>query len=205
MNFRPSNSSQSDREKQEELEAATARLALPPRFARATFANFDKAMQPTAHEFAQRFVSTFDAKAFKGLYLYGLAGSGKTHLAAAIGNHLLLRARPRFVTSPELLLQIKKTYGNQNGDDEYIDRLSYAKLLIIDDLGSEKPTEWVQETLFVIIDRRYTHYLPTIFTSNFSLDQLKERLGYRLASRIAEMTEVVELRPVDYRIKNRSS
>lgn len=201
MNFQPSNNSQTDSEKAEEWEILVKRLNLPPRFKKATFENFETPIQLTAADFSVKFAESYTKDTRKGLYLYGLAGSGKTHLAAAIANRLILKARPRFITVPELLLEIKKTYGNSHGDDELIDKLSYTKLLILDDLGSEKPTEWVQETLFVILDRRYTHYLPTIFTSNFSLDQIKERLGYRIASRIAEMTEVVELRAIDYRIR----
>lgn len=193
----------SSQDKNEEIAAARERLKLPPRFERATLANFEKDLQKTAFDIADRFTKTYSPTTRRGIYFYGLPGSGKTHLASGIANDLLLKGRPRFTTSPELLLHIRKTYSTGNSDEEYIDRMSYSKLLIIDDLGSEKPTEWVLETLFVIIDRRYTNYLPTIFTSNYSLDQLKERLGYRIASRIAEMTEVVELRPVDYRIKKK--
>lgn len=188
-------------EKQEAELANKKRLNLAPRFSDARFENFDSSLQPVAFKIAKEWRTAWTPQTRKGLYLYGLAGSGKTHLAAAIGNDLMQTARPRFISSPELLLQIKKTYNNQHSDDELIDRMSYTKLLIIDDIGSEKPTEWVQETLFVIIDRRYTNYLPTIFTSNLSLDQLQERLGYRIASRIAEMSEVVELKKVDYRIR----
>ena len=189
-------------ERREKVLQAHKRLGLSPRFARATFENFKADIQPLAHKTAVKFAEDYKpGKTSKGLYLFGHAGSGKTHLAASIGNKLFLNDGVRFVTAPELLLEIKKTFNNQYSDDHLLDRLSTSKLLIIDDLGSEKPTEWVQETLFVLIDRRYTHYLPTIFTSNYSLDQLKERLGYRIASRIAEMSEVVELKAVDYRIR----
>ncbi len=188
-------------ERREHLEASRKRLALPPRFQGAKFENFDSTLQPKAYERAVEFSEKYKSRETKkGLYFYGHAGSGKTHLASAIGNKLMETAKVRFVTAPEILLQIKKSF-NTNINDEYLDRLSYTELLMIDDLGSEKPTEWVQETLFVLIDRRYTNYLPTIFTSNFSLDQLKERLGYRIASRIAEMSEVVELKASDYRIR----
>lgn len=216
MEFRPSNISSQDKDsllkreaeqkaqdKRELVENAEKRLNLPPRFKDATFDNFDRGCQPVGFDAAKAFVEK-DTTGFKGLYLYGNAGSGKTHLVSAIANKLLLKSFPRFVTAPELLLEIKKTFGNNHtNNDEYLDKLSYTKLLIIDDLGSEKPTEWVQETLFVLIDRRYTHLLPTIFTSNFSLDQLKDRLGYRIASRIAEMSDVVELKSVDYRIRKK--
>lgn len=179
------------------------RLNLPPRFQATTFENFNTGTQAHAFEFAKRFVENYGKGAeSKGLYFWGMAGSGKTHLSAAIGNALVDHEGVRFITVPELLLLIKKTF-DKPGIDETFDRLSKTKLLIMDDLGSEKPTEWVQETLFVLIDRRYTHFLPTIFTSNFSLDALQERLGYRLASRIAEMCDVVEMKPVDYRIRKK--
>lgn len=182
--------------------AAIQRLALPPRFIRAGFDSFKTEYQPTAFTVARRYADEFKAgKTQKGLYLYGLAGSGKTHLAAAIGTKLMLDVSARFITVPELLIDIRKTFGKNDQDNTILDRLASAGLLILDDLGSEKPTEWVQETLFVLIDRRYTAYRPTIITSNDSLDQLKNKLGYRIASRIAEMTEVVELRANDYRLK----
>lgn len=178
---------------------ATKRLSLPPRFAGSTLENFQTEYQPTAFTIARRFIEEYKPhESRRGLFLYGIPGTGKTHLAAAIGNSLKLSDYTRFVTAPELLLQIKKGFGK---DEEYLDRLAGTQLLILDDLGSEKPTEWVQETLFVLIDRRYTQYRPTIVTSNFSLDEIKDRLGYRIASRIAEMCEVVELRAKDYRIK----
>lgn len=181
-----------------------ARLDLPPRFEKATFETFKEDLQPLAYKTAREYADTYrEGKTTKGLYLFGHAGSGKTHLASAIGNQLMLQEGVRFASAPEILLNIKKTFNNQNpqSDSTLLDRLSRTRLLIIDDLGSEKPTEWVQETLFVLIDRRYTHYRPTIITSNLSLDELKDRLGYRIASRIAEMSEVVELRASDYRIR----
>lgn len=187
-----------------EVAEAKKRLNLPPRFQKATFENFKQELQPTAFAAASGFAKNYAQENLRGLYLFGHAGSGKTHLAAAIGNELYMQPGIRFVTAPELLLNIRKGFA-ADGDDGLLDRLSQTKLLIIDDLGSEKPTEWVQETLFVLIDRRYTHFLPTIITSNFSLDQLKDRLGYRIASRIAEVSEMVELRAVDYRIKKNNN
>ncbi len=191
----------------EEVEAvnlaeATKRLNLPPRFTNCSFGNFKKELQPTAYLAASGFAENYTHKTTRGLYLFGHAGSGKTHLAAAIGNQLLQKADIKFITAPELLLEIRKTF-NTPVNDGLLDKLSQTRLLIIDDLGSEKPTEWVQETLFVLIDRRYTHFLPTVITSNYSLDQLKDRLGYRTASRIAEVSEMVELRASDYRIRKK--
>jgi len=188
------------RQERQRYQGAMEVLNLPPRFHSASFKNFRSELQETAFRVASGFAEEYTLNTRRGLYLFGHAGSGKTHLAAAIANALVLKTEVRFVTAPELLLEIRKTFNTQ-GDTGLLDKLSKTKLLIIDDLGSEKPTEWVQETLFVLIDRRYTHLLPTVITSNYSLDQLKERLGYRIASRIAEMSTMVELRGNDYRIR----
>lgn len=191
-----------EEEKQKAMQYAKKRLGLPPRFAECTFENFKRELQYVACEISEKYVHDYvpiDTR--KGLYLFGEPGSGKTHLAAAMGNALCLKEATYFTTAPELLLKIKKTFNDSKANDELLDRLSEAPLLIIDDIGSEKPTEWVRETFFVLIDRRYTHYRPTIITSNYSLDTLKDRLGYRIASRIAEVSTMVELRPNDYRIR----
>ncbi len=182
--------------------AAIKLLGLPPRFMTANFKDFKRDLQPVAYRVAGKYAQHYrPTKQTRGLYFYGQPGCGKTHLMAAIANHLIPKENVRFITSPELLLSIRKSFNATTGDEGLLDQLSQTKLLIIDDIGSEKPTEWVQETLFVLIDRRYTNFMPTLFTSNFSLDQLKDRLGYRTASRIAEMGDVVELKANDYRIR----
>ena len=188
-------------EAREAMEKSVSRLNLPPRFNKADLDTFDQSYQPRAFAMAQEFSKGFTKATARGIYLFGLPGSGKTHLVSAIARTLIPQNVVRFVTVPELLLDIKKSFNNSHINDEYLDILGKTQVLILDDLGSEKPTEWVQETLFVLLNRRYTHYLPTIITSNCSLDQLAERLGYRIASRIAEMCDVVELKAVDYRIR----
>lgn len=191
------------KESDEKLASRIKRLNLPPRFQTSTFDNFNIGLQTFPFNKAKTFAENYGKIEQKGIYFVGVAGTGKTHLASAIGNALVEREGVRFITVPELLLLIRKGY-DKPGYDETFDRLSKTKLLIMDDIGSEKPSEWVQETMFVLIDRRYTHFLPTIFTSNMELDDLKERLGNRIASRIAEMCDIVEMKPLDYRIKKQS-
>lgn len=189
------------KEKQEKIAYCVKRLGMPPKFQGASFENFKKELQPVAFQFASSFAEGYKpGETKKGLYLFGQAGSGKTHLAASIGNRLV-QNDVRFTTAPEFLLDIKRTFNIGVSSDRLLDALSQAELLILDDLGSEKPTEWVQEILFVLIDRRYVNELPTIYTSNLSLDQLKERLPYKIASRIAGTCEVVEMKAGDYRIR----
>lgn len=140
----------------------------------------------------------------KGLYLYGDCGVGKTHIAYAIWARCKEKSiAARIYKSTEMLDVIRDFYGKSHydySDNELRKLMDYTGVLIIDDIGVEKATEWVAETLTKIIDRRYEERLPTIFTSNLSLDQLAEKIGDRVPSRIAEMCHVEKLEGDDRRI-----
>jgi DNA replication protein DnaC len=138
----------------------------------------------------------------RGLYFCGDVGTGKTHLAVAVMNELITRKRvpSLFVTVPELLDNIRGTYNDPGRNlDEWMDAVKNADLLLLDDLGSERPTEWVQERLFVIVNHRYREALPTIFTSNIGPKDLAAQLGERTASRIISMCDWISLEGDDYR------
>ena len=138
----------------------------------------------------------------RGLYFCGGVGTGKTHLAVAVMNELIQSKRvpSLFVTVPELLDNMRGTYNDPGRNlDEWMDAVKNADFLVLDDLGSERPTQWVQERLFVIINHRYREALPTIFTSNVGPENLPTQLGERTASRIIAMCEGVELEGDDYR------
>ncbi len=149
----------------------------------------------------------------KGIYIFGKVGTGKTYLCHAIRGK---NGWPKFTpvhSVPLLLSKMKATFGNQSGltetENDIIEELSglgkhnaWANAtLFLDDIGAEKPTEWAQQNLCLIIDQRYENMKKTIFTSNLSLDELSERLGERIASRIAEMCVIIELKGKDRRIK----
>jgi len=141
-------------------------------------------------------------EAGKGLYFCGGVGTGKTHLAVAVMNEIIQTKRvpSLFVTVPELLDNIRGTYNDPGRNlDEWMDAVKNADLLVLDDLGSERPTEWVQERLFVIVNHRYREALPTIFTSNTGPKDLAVQLGERTASRMISMCEWISLEGEDYR------
>ena len=82
-----------------------------------------------------------------------------------------------------------------------------AELLVLDDLGAEKPSEWVEETMNLIVNTRYNERRPTIFTTNYedvpdetNLDSLKVRVGFRMHSRLHEMCEFLEYEGPDFRM-----
>ena len=138
----------------------------------------------------------------RGLYLCGDVGTGKTHLAVAVMTELIRRRRvpSLFVTVPEFLDNLRGAYNDPGRDiDEWMDAVKNADLLVLDDLGAEKPNAWVRERLFVVVNHRYREALPTIFTSNIGPRDLTEQLGDRTASRIIAMSEWVGLEGDDYR------
>lgn len=140
----------------------------------------------------------------RGIYLNGDVGTGKTHIAYALQN----ASRPRIGVksvlwnTTELLRALRADFDRKPVDKDHLDRtlLEYKGLLILDDLGSEKMTDWVAETFYLILNRRYNDMLPTIVTSNLPVSALAERIGDRTASRIVEMCDVVEMVGDDRRI-----
>ena len=77
--------------------------------------------------------------------------------------------------------------------DEIIEQAKKVELLVLDDLGAEKPSEWVVEKLFQVVNYRYNEMLPTIFTSNLSPEELENRIGERTVARIIEMAKVIRM------------
>src|SRR5215213_2078446 len=172
-----------------------------------TFSNFKPYVSPEAaravervEEYLGRWEENWEEG--RGLYLCGGVGVGKTHLAVAVLNELIRRKRvpSLFVTVPELLDNIRETYNKPGRDlDEWMDAVQNADFLVLDDLGSERPTEWVRERIFVIVNHRYREALPTLFTSNIGPKDLASQLGERTASRIIAMCDWISLEGEDYR------
>lgn len=131
-----------------------------------------------AHHLSIQFVNDTNG----WVLLEGTYGTGKTHLAAAIGNALLEKGHiVLFITAPDLLDYLRSTFqANDNEHDDKFERVRSAPVLIIDDLGTENPSGWTKEKLFQILNHRYTHKLPTVITTNVELDTLDPRLRSRL-------------------------
>jgi DNA replication protein DnaC len=133
------------------------------------------------------------------LYIWGPAGSGKTHLATAIarGYREAVIAKPTHI--------YRKCRGLKDGEDEQttIDRIANMPYLVIDDLGADKSTEYSIATLYEIIDARdMNRKTGLIITSNLSLNMLADKLGDdRITSRIRGMSKVIKLSGADRRIK----
>ena len=138
----------------------------------------------------------------KGLYISGDVGRGKTYAIFALMNRAqeLGMYRWRAWSSAELFADIRATFNRSKDSEDPVEKAKTAMVLIIDDLGAEKMSEWVETQLGEIIDYRYAEMKPMIFTSNLSIDKLAERVGDRIVSRILGSCNIVELTGVDRRI-----
>ena len=143
-----------------------------------------------------------DPKA-QGLMLMGGYGTGKTHLAVAILRETAEAGIPgMFVVVPDLLGKMRASFDRKDGKaDELVTTAKNARLLVMDDLGAENPRPWVVELVYVLINHRYEHMLPTVITTNYSGNELEAVFGRRIMSRLAEMTTPVNIRAEDYRMK----
>ena len=139
-------------------------------------------------------------KVKRGVYLQGDVGRGKTHLACAIFNNYVGQGRLRFIVVDDLIRKIKASFSE--GVEFNIASVMEADLLVLDDLGAEKTTDFVEGELYNIINFRYTNKLPTIITSNIPWNDLQNKYemnGRRIASRISEMCGSFNLNGQDYR------
>jgi DNA replication protein DnaC len=168
-----------------------------------TFAKSDHTDQRNEN-IARKYVANFDAMREQGtgLLLCGQVGTGKSFLAACIANELIGQGTPCLMTNfSRIISRVSEKFG---GDQKYLDGLNRFDLLIIDDLGAERDTEFTWEKVMNVIDARYRAGLPLIITTNFGPKDFADRgdiRRQRVFSRLKEMCILLEVKGTDRRSK----
>lgn len=176
------------------------------------FTTYDNDTLEEALDRSRRFADAFPVVS-RGLFFLGDPGVGKTHLAVAILKQAIQTrgARGLFYDTRDLLKVIRSTYNPvvKTTELDVLRPVMEVDLLVLDDLGAEKTSEWVEETLNLIVNTRYNERRATIFTSNYpdlppdsSADviSLHDRIGFRMRSRLHEMCDFLDLDGADYRM-----
>ncbi len=188
------------------------RTKLPKRYANCHLNNFDPvdSSQKTAQQYASWFAMNYPAVE-RGILFTGPVGIGKTHLAVSILKGLAERGFPcLFYEFGALLKEIQDSYNPHTKTSELgvLAPVLNTEVLVLDELGASKPTDWVRDTMAHIINTRYNDKKATIFTTNYpderrkeSEETLEDRIGVRLRSRLFEMCKTVEMTGDDYRRK----
>ena len=208
-----------------------AAARIPRRYEHCELTNYDTdfpGAHPTladAHFMASSFASKCDPRGDKGLLIIGKIGTGKTHLAVGILKELIQTRGIAclFYDYRELLKEIQNSYNStvQTTELDVLRPVFETDVLVLDELGAVKPTEWVWDTVSLILNTRYNDNRTTIITTNFE-DQppagalpaakaavrgetLGDRIGERMRSRLHEMCRIITLDGSDFRQKFRSA
>ena len=189
-----------------------AKVRIPARYAECHF-NTYKASNPSqdlAFKYASKLAMDYPA-VDRGLLLTGSVGVGKTHLAVSILKALTERGFScLFYEFGSLLKEIQDSYNpsTQASELKILAPVLDSEILVLDELGASKPTDWVRDTMAHIINSRYNDKKLTIFTTNYPDERktereetLEDRIGIRLRSRLYEMCKTVTIAGEDYRRK----
>lgn len=197
-----------EREKQAAVERLLAASRLPERLKSCSFRCFRTSGLEADVAKAKKMAMTA-LEDGNSLILAGPRGVGKTHLAASMVNSRLeSRRQALFVTVPDLLDEFRTATANGRGT-ELMSAVKESAFLVLDDLGAERPTEWVGERLYMIVNHRYLHRLQTVITTNAGsavhLVELLGDQGERIVSRLGEMGAWCSIRAKDYRFLRKDS
>jgi len=187
---------------------ANARMGIPERYTGKKLSELHR--HSAEVDRARRLISENES-----VTLSGPTGVGKTHLGLGLlcefmaqdFDGILVKDRffdrtprcPFFISAIDLLLEFKHSFNERSSELEVLVRYRDKPLLMLDDLGAEAVTDYTRATLYALLDHRYKRRLPTIVTSNLDLAGISERIDDRIASRLNEMGEVIQLQGHDWR------
>ncbi len=176
------------------------------------FPDKENPSQAKAKKKSAKFIADYPAVG-GGLLFQGATGVGKTRLLCSIGNQLIKEKGSEviYIDWNDLAREMKSGEDAASRDfaniSQLIRRLARVELLLFDELGASRPSPWVEDNIYYLINRRYNDNLVTLFASNYfdskigSEETLSERIGVRIRSRLFEMAGSIEIRGSDYRHK----
>lgn len=197
-----------ERERKEEemqsIKRARISSMMDETFQTATFDNYRKTSGNEKHlSIAQNYCKEFQKmyENNQGLLFYGTVGTGKSYTAACIANYLLNHSTSVVMTSFVRILQEMQGFDRER-EESFTNRLNSVRLLIIDDLGAERSTDYALEKVYGIIDNRYRAKKPLILTTNLTLSQMQAASDIRyerIYDRVFEMCYPLEFKGISWR------
>jgi len=218
---------------QERAVRVMERARIPKRYEHCDFESYSTEVASTPQErlslqqaklSAQSFVRDYPGSSEKGLLLMGPSGVGKTHLAVAAVKELIQRGHAGlFCDYRELLKEIQASYNpaSESTEMRILEPIRTVEILVLDDLGASKPSDWVRDIVGIVLNARYNESRTTIITTNYldnptsegeaarlpggklvpptREDSLEQRIGARMRSRLYEMCRTVEISAPDFR------
>ena len=196
---------------QAEVDGLFHRSGLPPALLEETFDRFDPSLYPeevrehmsgvrdACQQFAERVVR---GQPTDGLLILGGVGRGKTFLCSAVANRVLQSGRTCiYLTFANLMDLIRSARFDDSAEGRVnLDLLETVDLLILDDLGAEKPSDFVMQELFKIVNGRVNTQLPMVISTNLVLKELEEHYDFRVVSRIIGASQLLKVDGEDIRL-----
>jgi DNA replication protein DnaC len=201
-------------------ESLLKKSGLPPLHKDSNFGNYhpENKWQEAARIIAWKYVDEWPLSRDKGILFWGPCGVGKTHLLVAMARELAEQKHVSctFIDFRDFLERRRREF-NTNRPDEETERILETDLLLLDELGAVRQTDWTYEVINIIINARYNRNKPLIATTNYPFsgpademptdtwkpaarkETLGDRVGYRSFSRLNEICRVVEITGDDHR------